>query len=81
MRCVRRTSRCGSTNLPGHWFFQAALAAANGQAGERQVAANALRELVRLRSEFASIVRGEFAKWWPPEYVEHFIDGLRKAGL
>jgi hypothetical protein len=26
-------------------------------------------------------VRGESAKWWSPEYVELFIDGLRKAGL
>jgi hypothetical protein len=25
--------------------------------------------------------RSEFAKWWAPEYVEHFVDGLGKAGL
>ncbi len=68
-------------NLPGHWFFHAALAAAYGQLGERDAADKALRELTRLRPEFASIVRGESAKWWSPEYVEHFIDGLRKAGL
>jgi adenylate cyclase len=68
-------------NLPGHWFFHAALAAAHGQLGEREAAGKALRELIRLRPEFASIARGEFAKWWAPEYVEHFIDGLRKAGV
>jgi TolB-like protein/Tfp pilus assembly protein PilF len=68
-------------NLPGHWFFHAALAAAHGQLGERDTAGKALRELTRLRPEYASIVRGESAKWWSPEYVEHFIDGLRKAGL
>ncbi len=68
-------------NLPGHWYFHAALAAAHGQLGELNAAQKALRELTRLRPECASIVRGELAKWWAAEDVEHFIDGLRKAGL
>jgi adenylate cyclase len=68
-------------NLPGHWGFQAGLAACHARLGELDAARKALRELTRLRPEFASIARGEFAKWWAPEYVEHFIDGLRKAGL
>jgi tetratricopeptide (TPR) repeat protein len=68
-------------NMPGHWGFHAMLAAAHGQLGEWDAAGKALHELLRLRPDFASIVRREFAKWWTPEYTEHFLDGLRKAGL
>jgi len=68
-------------NMPGHWGFHAMLAAAHGQIGERDAADKALQELLRLRPDFAATVRAELAKWWTPEYVEHFIDGLRKAGL
>jgi adenylate cyclase len=68
-------------NLPGHWGSQAGLAACHAELGELEAAGKALRERIRLRPEFASVVRGEFEKWWPPEYVKHFIDGLRKAGL
>jgi TolB-like protein/Tfp pilus assembly protein PilF len=68
-------------NMPGHWGFHAMLAAAHGQLGERDAAGKALHELLRLRPDFAATVRAELAKWWTPEYVQHFIDGLRKAGL
>ena len=68
-------------NMPGHWGFHAMLAAAHGQLGEWDAAGKALHELLRLRPDFAFIVRREFAKWWTPEYAEHFLDGLRKAGL
>jgi adenylate cyclase len=68
-------------NMPGHWGFHAMLAAAHGQLGEREAAGTALHELLRMRPNFAALVRAEFAKWWTAEYAEHFIDGLRKAGL
>ncbi|MGB7737468.1 MAG: TIR domain-containing protein [Steroidobacteraceae bacterium] len=68
-------------NMPGHWGFHAGLAACHAQLGERDAAGKALLELLRLRPDFAATVRAEFAKWWSPEYVELFIDGLRKAGL
>ncbi len=68
-------------NMPGHWGFHAMLAAAHGQLGEWDAAGKALHELLRLRPDFAFIVRREFAKWWTPGYAEHFLDGLRKAGL
>ena len=68
-------------NLPGHWGFHALLAAAHGQLGEREAAGKALHELLKLRPDFAATVRAELAKWWTPEYVDLFIDGLRKAGL
>jgi TolB-like protein/Flp pilus assembly protein TadD len=68
-------------NLPGHWFQHATIAAASGQLGETDAAAKALRDLLKLRPDFAATVRKNMEKWWKPDYVEHLIDGLRKAGL
>jgi hypothetical protein len=33
------------------------------------------------RPEYASSVRQEFNKWYQPDLVEHWIEGLRKARL
>jgi TolB-like protein/Flp pilus assembly protein TadD len=69
-------------NLPGHWFSHAAMAAALGQLGERETAARALAEALRLRPGFAATVREDVEKWWwKPEHAERLIDGFRKAGL
>jgi TolB-like protein/Tfp pilus assembly protein PilF len=68
-------------NMPGHHGSQAALAAAYGQLGEREAAGKALRELLRIRPDIASILRSHVERWWAPDYVEQFIDGVRKAGL
>jgi TolB-like protein len=68
-------------NLPGHWFQHATVAAASGQLGETDAAGKALRDLLKLRPDFAATVRKDMDKWWKPDYVEHLIDGLRKAGL
>src|SRR6266542_4251588 len=61
--------------------MHAAMAAAYGQLGERDAAGKALRDLLKLRPDFAARVRKDIEKWWDPEYVERFIDGVRKAGL
>jgi TolB-like protein len=68
-------------NLPGHWPSHAAMAAAYGQLGERDAAARAVRELLKLRPDFAARVRKDIEKWWEPDYVERLMDGWRKAGL
>ncbi|HEX7253744.1 MAG TPA: tetratricopeptide repeat protein, partial [Thermoanaerobaculia bacterium] len=68
-------------NLPGHWGMHAAMAASYAQLGERDAAAKAIRDLLKLRPDFAAKVRAEFEKWWEPAYVESFLGGLRKAGL
>lgn len=68
-------------NLPGHWGFHAAIAAACGQIGELEAAAKAARDLLELRPDFTARARDEIQKWWDCEYVELFIDGWRKAGL
>jgi TolB-like protein/Tfp pilus assembly protein PilF len=68
-------------NLPGQWFSHAALAAACGQLGEKDAAAKAMRDLVKVRPDFAASVRKDIEKWWEPEYVESMIEGWKKAGL
>ncbi len=68
-------------NLPNHWASHATVAAAYGQLGQRDAATRALRDLLTLRPNASSTVRKDMSKWWTPEDVEHFIDGLRKAGL
>lgn len=68
-------------NLPGHWAASAMIAAAYGQLGQREAAAKALSELLKLRPDVASTTRSVMKKWWSSEAVEHLIDGLRKAGL
>jgi TolB-like protein len=68
-------------HMPGFWRANLALAATNGQIGERKAAGNALQELLAIRPDFAVIAREELGKWWDAELVEHLIAGLRKAGL
>ena len=67
--------------MPGYFWTPVFCAAAFGQLGEREAARKALEELLAIRPEFGSAARGEFSKWHEPELVEHFMDGLRKAGL
>ena len=68
-------------NLPGHWFMHAAMSAAYGQLGERAAASRALQDLLEMRPDFAATVRMNIEKWWEPDFVEHLMDGWRKAGL
>jgi serine/threonine-protein kinase len=68
-------------NLPHFYYAQVVLAAAYGQLGQRGAAAEALRELLVLRPDFALTGRDDLARWYPSELVEHMMDGLRKAGL
>jgi TolB-like protein/Flp pilus assembly protein TadD len=68
-------------NLPGHMGAHMVLAAAYGQLGEREAAGKAVRDLLKVRPDFASIARGLLGQWWTPEYGEQLIEGWRKAGL
>jgi hypothetical protein len=67
-------------NMPGFPLACIALAAAHGQLGETGAAQRALRELLTLRPNYASLARAELCKIWDDQLVEHLIDGLRKAG-
>ena len=68
-------------NMPGYYWPHASLAAVYGQLGDVQRAAAALRELHALRPNFGAMAREEYGKWNDAEFVEHLLDGLRKAGL
>ena len=68
-------------NLPDFFVTHEVLAAAYGQLGELEEARKALRELLRLQPDYPATGREKLRKWLDPEIVEHWIDGLRKAGL
>jgi TolB-like protein/Tfp pilus assembly protein PilF len=67
--------------MPGHWGYNAALAATYAQLGDQRAAANALQELLNIRPDFSANARKEAEKWWDSEFVENLMDGWRKAGL
>src|SRR5262249_31807508 len=69
-----------NSDLPGHYATHAAVVAAYGQLGEKEAARKAAGELLTLRPNVSNTVRKDFEKLWTPEYVERFIEGLRKAG-
>jgi adenylate cyclase len=62
-------------------FTQALLAAVDGQLGDYEAARRTLGEVLSQKPDFAASAREEFGKWYPPELVEHLLEGLRKAGL
>ncbi len=68
-------------NTPGYFHAHAARAATLGQLGQHDAAQKAVRDLLALRPDFATVVRQEYGKWYDFEQVEHLVDGLRKAGL
>ncbi len=72
----------GRINMPGMYWNHGLLASTYGQLGKRVEAAESVRHLLDLYPDFAQNAYDEFRKWNPPpEFLEAFIDGLRKAGL
>ena len=78
-----RSSVALKINMPGYFYASAVIAAAlraarRGGSG----AAVPLLQLLAMKPGFAAAAREELGKWFGPgELVEHFLDGLRKAGL
>ena len=70
--------KIGATN---HWGAHLLMAAACAQVGDREAAAAAVREAVRLRPSVAETFVADAEKWFDPAFAAHLIDGLRKAGL
>ncbi|HXX02433.1 MAG TPA: protein kinase, partial [Candidatus Acidoferrales bacterium] len=68
-------------NLPEVIYTPLLAAASAGQLGEKETAVKALRELLVLQPDMAVIAHGLLGKWFQPELVEHFMEGLAKAGL
>jgi TolB-like protein len=67
--------------MPDYFWTSIVLAAAYGQLGEREAAQKALRELLAVRPNLAATARQELEKWFEPALIEHFLEGLNKAGL
>jgi hypothetical protein len=68
-------------NLPHHWPMHMFLLAAYGQLGDTASAGKAMRQLIRVRPDFAAIGRSDIEKWWDPEFVGQLVEGWRKGGL
>jgi len=68
-------------NMPGYFWGPFTSAASYGQLGEPDAARKALKELLEIRPDFAEVVRVEIGKWFDSDLVEHFVEGLSKAGL
>ena len=68
-------------NMPGYFWGPATSGAAFGQLGNSERAQKAVTELLAIRPDFAETARPEFAKWFDEELSEHYVEGLRKAGL
>ena len=69
-------------NMPGDFYVPAVIAAAYGQLGELEAARTPLQQLLAMKPDIAATAREDFEKWFgPSQLVEHFLDGLRKAGL
>src|ERR1039457_3857367 len=68
-------------NMPGYFWGPFTSAASYGQLGEPDAARKALKELLEIRPDFAEVVRVEIGKWFDSDLVEHFVEGLSRAGL
>ncbi|HEX4441856.1 MAG TPA: protein kinase, partial [Thermoanaerobaculia bacterium] len=70
--------KIGETN---HWGAHLLIAAACAQLGDREAAAQAVQEAIRLRPRVAETFPEDARKWFELGFAAHLIDGLRKAGL
>jgi adenylate cyclase len=70
-------------NLPDYVWALGALAAAYGQLGRTDDAAPVVARMLELRPDIAQTARADRAKFfrYQPDLLDHFMDGLRKAGL
>ena len=68
-------------NIPDFFATHLFMAAAYAQLGERDAAGKELRDLLRVRPGIAVWAREGLRRYHDRELVEHYIDGLRKAGL
>jgi len=70
-------------NMPGYYFVSLELMMANAQLGRIEEARKQLKLVLELAPDVARNLRAEISKWWWPseEFIEHRLEGLRKAGL
>jgi len=68
-------------NAPDVFWTSMLLAAAHGQLGDATAAGKALKDLLVQKEDIAQSGGEMLEKWFEPELVSHFMEGLRKAGL
>lgn len=70
-------------NLPDYVWAIATLAAAYGQLNRHADAASAVARMIELRPNIADTARADRWKFfrYQPSLLDHFMEGLRKAGL
>ena len=70
-------------NMPGYYFVSMDLAMINAQLGQTEEARKHLKTFIELAPDVATDPRVEISKWqgFSEEFIEHKLDGLRKAGL
>jgi hypothetical protein len=57
------------------------LTAVYGQQEDTAAASKAVRELLRVRPDFAAHGRADVEKWWDSGFVAQLTEGWRKASL
>jgi hypothetical protein len=68
--------------LPDLFWTQVMLARNYGQLGRKEEARAAVARLLKLYPDFGANVRREERKYnFTDDQIEHFVEGLRKAGL
>ena len=69
-------------NMPSYFYTHVALAAVYGHLEREEGAKEAIRELLELKPDFATVGRTEMKKWFvEADLLETYIEGLRLAGL
>jgi tetratricopeptide (TPR) repeat protein len=68
-------------SLPDHWPMHMFLIAIYGRLGDTAAASRAMRELRRVRPDFAANGRADVEKWWDSGFVTQLAEGWRNAGL
>ena len=66
-------------NMPSYPYLVMARAAIYAQLGRTEAAYAVLRDAERRMPEFVANFEGELHKWFTPDVVEHFHEGIEKA--
>ena len=68
--------------MPGWYWYHIVLAIDYAQLGRQAEARANVQELLKVFPDFEAKGLSELRKWfWEEEFVEHVVEGLRKAGL
>ncbi|WP_147283843.1 hypothetical protein [Bosea caraganae] len=68
--------------MPGYFAYWLVIAAIHGQTGNTEGAADALKRLNAIRTNYGAVMRADFRNRGIPEaFIDQVADGLRKAGM